>query len=107
MRHVIKPDETTYHVFYGDVVRHVGVTFAGQTTSSGQPYYIVDADPVAWLARTAHITMNDLPELPASGEDVAIEVYTHNGTRLICHTEHKRTDNEPAAEPEYFVVEQP
>lgn len=98
------PNENTYYICYGDVAKHVGVTLAGQTTTSGQPYHIIDTDPAAWLARTAHIDMHDLPELPEAEQAVEIGIYSDNGKRLICHTAHTRTLNSPSDEPKYFTI---
>ncbi len=99
-------NENTYHLCYGDVARHVGVTPAGQTTASGQPYHIIDTDPAAWLERTAHIDIPDLPELPEAEQAVEIGIYIDNGKRLICHTAHTRTLNSPSDEPKYFTLAQ-
>ena len=101
--HII-PDENTYYLCYGDVVRHVGVALAGLQTTSGQPYHIIDTDPAAWLERTAHIDMPDLPELPEAEQAVEVGIYADNGKRLICHTAHTRTLNSPSDEPEYFTI---
>jgi hypothetical protein len=104
MSHTIEPDETTYFVFYGTEVTHVGVALAGYQTTSGQPNRVLDTDPASWLEQTTDIPM-DLPELPEAGASVPIGIYVSGSTRLICHTEHTRTGNPPADEPQHFTVE--
>lgn len=98
------PAENTYYVCYGDTATHAGVALAGLQTTSGQPFHIIDTDPVAWLELTAHIDMPDLPELPEAGQIVDVGIYSENGRRLICHTAHTRTINSPSDETEYFTL---
>lgn len=105
MTHEInKPSEPTYFVFYGGAMNHVGVCMPGSVTTTGQPYAIIDNDPASWLLASAQIDMPDLPELPAEGEQVTIDIYQYEGIRVICRNEHIRTGNPPMDEPQYFTV---